>query len=132
MADIQNRVSFKHAISSQRTTKRTIYNKSQGKAFANNARMPVKFLGKFEALIETQKHTTVATIYVVKTPDSGNLISSTTLQELGLISLHINKLSNTNDKRLDKILTKTCNSFQGSGQIERCTNQIKQRPRTKP
>jgi hypothetical protein len=44
------------------------------KAFAYNAQTPVKFLGKFEALIETRKRVAVATFYVVKTLDSGNLI----------------------------------------------------------
>jgi hypothetical protein len=54
------------------------------KAFAYNAQTPVKFLGKFEALIETRKRVAVATFYVVKTLDSGNLISSATAQDLGL------------------------------------------------
>ena len=85
------------------------------KAFAYNAQTPVKFLGKFEALIETRKRVAVATFYVVKTLDSGNLISSATAQDLGLISLHINKLSTTNDKNLDKILSKHATVFKGLG-----------------
>ena len=92
--------------------------KTNVKAFAYNAQTHVKFLGKFEALIETRKRATVATFYVVKTPDSGNLISSTTAQELGLISLHINKLSNTNDKRLDKLLTKHATVFKVLGKLK--------------
>ncbi|CAB4027924.1 Potassium channel subfamily T member 1 [Paramuricea clavata] len=37
--------------------------------------------------IETRKRVTVATFYVTKTSNSGNLISATTAQELGLVSL---------------------------------------------
>jgi hypothetical protein len=87
------------------------------KAFAYNAQTPVKFLGKFEALVETRKRVAVATFYVVKTLDSGNLISSATAQDLGLISLHINKLSTTNDKKLDKILSKHTTVFKGLGKL---------------
>ena len=93
------------------------FKKTNVKAFAYNAQQPVKFLGKFEAVIETRKRVTVATFYVVKTPDSGNLISSTTAQELGLISLHINKLSNNNDRKLDRILAKHATVFEGLGKL---------------
>ena len=55
--------------------------KTNVKAFAYNAKNPVKFAGKFEAIIETRKCVSVATIYVAKTPNSGNLISSTTAQD---------------------------------------------------
>ena len=93
-------------------------------------------LGKFEALIETRKRVTVATFYVVKTPDSGNLISSTTAQDLGLISLHINKLSNTKDKKLDKILTKHATVFEGLGKLNDVTIKLnidpEQTPKTQP
>ena len=67
-------------------------------AFGYTAMKPVKFMGKFEALIETQKRVTVATFYVTKTTDSSNLISSETAQELGLISLHLHKMLTTKDK----------------------------------
>jgi hypothetical protein len=66
----------------------------------------VQFLGKFEALIETKKRIAVATFYVAKTTNSGNLISATTAQELGLISLNPNKVSTTKNNNLDKILNK--------------------------
>ncbi len=36
------------------------------KAFAYTGKKPVKFMGKFEALIETRKRVTVATFYVTK------------------------------------------------------------------
>ena len=68
------------------------------KAFAYTATEPVKFKGKLEALIETRKRVTVPTFYITKTTDSGNLISSETAQELGLISLHVHKVSATKDK----------------------------------
>jgi hypothetical protein len=91
------------------------------KAFAYNAQTPVKFLGKFEALVDTRKRVAVATFYVVKTLDSANLISSARAQDLGLISfhqsLHINKLSTTNDKKLDKILSKHATVFKGLGKL---------------
>jgi hypothetical protein len=49
----------------------------------------VQFLGKFEALIETKKRIAVATFYVAKTPNSGNLISATTAQLEQIIRLII-------------------------------------------
>jgi hypothetical protein len=78
---------------------------------------PGKFLGKFEALIQTRKHVTVATFYIVKTLDSGNLIFPATAQDLGLISLNINKLSTTNDKIFDKILSKHTTVFKVLGKL---------------
>ena len=88
------------------------------KAFAYTARKPVQFVGKFEAVIETRKRVTVATFYVTKTTDSGNLISSQTAQELGLISLHLHKVSSTNDNKLDRILNKHANVFNGLGKLK--------------
>ena len=66
----------------------------------------MRFLGKFEALIETKKRIAVATFYVAKTTNNGNLISATTAQELGLISLNLNKVSTTKNNNLDNILNK--------------------------
>ena len=88
------------------------------KAFAYNSTKPVKFLGKFEETIETRKRVTVATFYVTQTSNSGNLISATTAQELGLVSLHINKLSNTQDHKLDNILDKHAKVFHGLGKLK--------------
>ena len=92
--------------------------KTSIKAFAYNAIKPVQFLGKFEALIETKKRIAVATFYVAKTTNSGNLISATTAQELVLISLHLNKVSTTKNNNLDKILTKHSTVFQGLGKLK--------------
>ena len=88
------------------------------KAFAYTATKPVQFVGKFEAAIETRKRVTVATFYETKTTDSGNLISSQTAQELGLISLHLHKVSSTNDNKLDGILEKHAKVFNGLGKLK--------------
>ena len=91
--------------------------KTSIKAFAYNAKKPVQFLGKFESLIETKKRIVVATFYVAKTTNSGNLISATTAQELGLISLHLNKVS-TKNNNVDKILNKHSTLFNGLGKLK--------------
>ena len=72
------------------------------KAFAYNTNSPVEFLGKFEAIIETQKRMTVATFYVAKGESCGNLLSLNTAQELGLVSIHVDKLT-TKDRALETI-----------------------------
>ena len=88
------------------------------KAFAYNSAKPVKFIGKFETTAETRKRIAVATFYVAKTTDSGNLISLTTAQELGLISLHLNKVSMTKDRKLGKILDKHAKVFSDLGKLK--------------
>ena len=50
--------------------------KTNIKAFGYNSTKPVNFLGKFEETIETRRRVTVATFYVAKTADGGNLISA--------------------------------------------------------
>ena len=62
--------------------------KTNIKAFGYNSPKPVQFVGKFEETIETRRRVAVATFYVAKTADGGNLISVTTAQDLGLVSLH--------------------------------------------
>ena len=47
-----------------------------------------------------------------------DLISSQTAQELGLISLHVHKVSSTNDNKLDGILNKHANVFNGLGKLK--------------
>ncbi len=87
----------------------TTYSKMHGvnlkqtniKAFAYTATEPVKFRGKFEAVIETRKRIAVATFYVAQTSNSGNLRSATTAHNLGLISLHVNKLTESKDAKID-------------------------------
>jgi hypothetical protein len=106
------------------------------KAFAYNATEPVKFQGKFEAVIETRKRIAVATFYVAQTSNSGNLISATTAQDLGLISLHVNKLTESKDAKIDEILSKHAKVFSGLGKLK--GEQVKlnidqhQPPKTQP
>ena len=97
--------------------------KTSIKAFAFDAESPVRFVGKFEATIETRKPIAVATFYVTKTATSGNLISASTAQDLGLISLHLHRISDTNDKNLDNILNKHAKVFQGLGKLK--TDKVK-------
>ena len=91
--------------------------KTNIKAFGYNSTKPVNFLGKFEETIETRRRVTVATFYVAKTVDGGNLISVTTTQDVRLVSLHL-KLSETNDKKLDSIINKHSNVFNGLGKLK--------------
>ncbi len=87
------------------------------KAFPYNSAQSVKFLGKFEAVIETRKRLSVAIFYVVKGQNSGNLLCLSTAQELGLITLHLNNLT-TKDDKLDKVLSKHPKVFQGLGKLK--------------
>ena len=56
--------------------------KTKVKAFAYTAEEPVKFIGKFEAVVETWKRVAVTTFHVAEKPDSGNLISEIQLKSL--------------------------------------------------
>ena len=58
--------------------------------FAYNQSEPVNFLDKFEDAMETRKRMTVATFYVVKGQNSRDLLSLSTAQDLGLVTLHLN------------------------------------------
>jgi hypothetical protein len=60
----------------------------------------------------------VATFYVTQTSNSGNFLSATTAQELGLVSLHLSKLSDTQDHQLDCILNKHAKVFHGLGKLK--------------
>ena len=90
------------------------------KAFAYNQSEPVNFLGKFEAVVETRKRMTVATFYVVQGQNSGNLLSLSTAQDLGLVTLHINPVS-TKDAALDSIIGKHQSVFHGLGKLKGTT-----------
>ena len=95
--------------------------KAKIKAFLYDSREPVEFIGKFDATVETKQRITVATFYVTKTASSGNLLSSDTLQELNLISLHLNKLAVTNnvkDANLKEILDQHAEVFEGLGNLK--------------
>ena len=90
------------------------------KAFAYNKSEPVNFLGKFDAVVETRKRMTVATVYVVQGQNSGNLLSLSTAQDLGLITLHLNPVS-TKDAALDKIIAKHQWVFHGLRKLKGTT-----------
>ena len=89
-------------------------NRTNTKAFAYNTKSPVEFIGKFESVIETRKRVSVATFYVAKGANCGNLLSLSTAQDLGLVSLHIDKLT-SNDTALENILQKNSKVFSGLG-----------------
>ena len=100
--------------------------KTKTRAFAYDTEKPVKFLGKFHAVIETRKRYAVTTFYVVDNNTAGNLISADTAQELGLVTLHLNKISShnksstpvTNDGKLNKVLEKHSSVFKGLGKLK--------------
>ena len=92
--------------------------KTKVKAFAYSAKTPVKFLGRFTGTIETRKRVAVAVFYVAETPHGGNLISSTTAQDLGLISIHVKKVSASSDTKIEDILCKYDTVFRGLGKLK--------------
>ena len=49
--------------------------RTKTKAFAYDTTSPVEFVGKFDAVIETKKRISVATFYVTKAENCGNLLS---------------------------------------------------------
>ena len=59
------------------------------KAIAYDSSKPVKFLGQFDAVVETKKRIAMGTFYVTKGTNGGNLLSLATAQDLGLRSLHL-------------------------------------------
>ena len=63
---------------------------------------------------------TVATVYVVQGQNSGNLLSLSTAQDLGLITLHLNPVSRK-DAALDKIIAKHQSVIHGLGKLKGTT-----------
>ena len=104
--------------------------RTKTKAFAYNTDTPVEFIGKFEALVETKKHYTIATFYVTKDQDSGCLLSAESAQDLKLISLHLNKVTSleqqevqtvnidTKDKKIRDIVNKHVKVFTEIGKFK--------------
>ena len=91
--------------------------RTKTKAFAYDTTSPVEFVGKFDAVIGTKKRISVATFYVTKAENCGNLLSPTTAQELGLISLHIDKLT-SKDAAIENIVQKNSKVFSGLGKLK--------------
>ena len=84
--------------------------KTKVKAYAYNSKIPMQMQGKFEALIETKKRFAVATFYVTE-DNGGCLLISSTAQDLGLISFHINKVDNKESPVKDKGIADILNWF---------------------
>ena len=106
--------------------------KTNIKAYPVNSTESVKMKGKFQTLVESRKRITVATIYVTE-QDGGCLLGNHTAQELGLISLHLNKIgtstnfrkqnniTNTHpvkDKIIQNLLSKHQRVFEGTGKLQ--------------
>ena len=73
------------------------------KAYTYGGKQPVKFLGKFTAVMETKKSITAADVYVVKERISGCLLSCKTAQELRLITLNLDTLTDKTSIEKDNI-----------------------------
>ena len=60
----------------------------------------MKFSGKFEAAIETKHRNAVAMFYAVRDAKStgGCFLSSNTAQALGLVTFHLNKITEQKSK----------------------------------
>ena len=106
--------------------------KTNIKAYPFNSTESVKMKRKFQTLVESRKRITVATIYVTE-QDGGCLLGNNTAQELGLISLHLNKIgtstnfrkqnniTNTHpvkDKTIQNLLSKHQRVFEGTGKLQ--------------
>lgn len=104
--------------------------KTNIKAFPFNSKKPVQMKGKFQSTLETKRKLTVATIYVTA-DDGGCLPSSTTAQELGLVSLHLHSiqtsktqtsqlpdLEHVQDPAVKEILNKHVAVFSGMGKLK--------------
>ena len=97
--------------------------KANVKAYRYNATKPVRFIGTFDALLETPRRYTTCTFYVVNHHNSGCLLSSQTAQDLGLVSLHLHQIQKdlsvkTSDKALQKIVSKYPKVFTIVGQLK--------------
>ena len=68
-------------------------------------------------LSKQKKRVSVATFYVTKAENCGNLLSITTAQELGLISLHTDKLA-SKDAAIENIVQKNSKVFSGLGKLK--------------
>ena len=93
---------------------------TQTRAFVHNQSQSVSFMGKFDAVIQPKKRMSVATFYVVKGQNSGNLLSLSTAQDFGLITLHLKNVS-TKDAAVGNILDKHTSVFNGLGKLRGTT-----------
>lgn len=91
--------------------------------------------GKFTTIMESRRKITVATIYVTK-EDGGRLLSGSTAEELGLISLHLNAVQTTKssqtsptgtsikDRGVQCVVQKHPNIFRGLGKLRHQTVEL--------
>ena len=72
-----------------------------------NNKDPVTFHGKFTSVIESKYALSVGEVFVIKSKRSGCLLSFNTAQELGLVTLHLDKVSASQDagKIMDERIT---------------------------
>ena len=108
--------------------------KTTTKAFAYNSTTPVPFLGKLTATVEMSRKITVATFYVTQGSTSGNLLSLSTVQELDLVSLHLNNISKlpNKDPKLKGILERNAQVFDGLGKLKGQTVHLNIDPNASP
>ena len=104
--------------------------KAKIKVFVYKSDELVELAGKFEALIETQKHYTFSTFHVTKENSSGCLLSAESAQDLKLISLHLSTVStsderkiqpvniDTKDQKIEEIVNSQPNFFTGSEHLK--------------
>ena len=104
--------------------------KTNIKAYAFNSNVPVKMNGKFTTIVESRRKITVTTIYVTK-ENGGCLLSGSTAEELGLISLHLNAvqitkssqtpptLTSIKENGVQRVVQKYPNVFCGLGKLRR-------------
>eukprot|EP00794_Sanderia_malayensis_P005111 gene5111-biopygen4169 len=99
--------------------------KTKVKAYPYNTAKPVEFLGKFESLVKTKSRYAVATFFVLEQENSGCLLSATTAQEMGIITLKLNKISTeapenvtSSDPQINAIVQKYKEVFTGVGKLK--------------
>ena len=71
------------------------------RAFTYGSTEPVEFHGKFTTVMENKTSLTVDEIYVVQRKDSGCLLSFVTAKDLGLITLHIDNITDFRENNAD-------------------------------
>ena len=99
-----------------------------------NSNVPVKMNGKFTTIVESRRKITMTTI--VTKANVGCLLSGSTAEELGLISLHLNALQITKssqtppmftsikDKGVQRVVQKYPNVFCGLGKLRHQTVEL--------
>ena len=92
------------------------------KAYTYNSDVPVKFRGKFKTVLESKHAIVPADVYVIQGKRAGCLLSSDTAQDLGLVTLHIDRISKKEkcgnvDSSIKETITKHKKVFNGVGKL---------------